>query len=122
MLLFYIDESGVAGLTEKPIQVSPFYTLVALAIPSDMWKSMDIQLTTLKAGLKTLIKSEFEIKSSDIRQGRDVFSELRESERVKLFHELADLIISLNSPIFAVRVDKLNLSKELQIEREMYTI
>ncbi len=110
MLLFYVDESGT-GLGDKR---SPYFVLAAVGFPIEEWHSLDRQVNDLKRRLVSWAKPEdFEIKGRDIRRGDRFFRGQDWRTRVNAIHEIAQLISDLPCRVFAVQLDKRDLSEDM---------
>lgn len=118
MVLFYIDESGT-GIGKGQ---TPFFILTSIAIPATEWQAIDFEIAKLKRSLiHWTAPEDFEIKGRDLRQGQNLFDKWHWPERVKAFHEIAELIARINCRIFIVRVEKRHLPEHLSHE-DMYRL
>ena len=75
MILAYFDESGDSGLVNSP---TTFFVLSGILIPQDSWLSSLNRLVALRRNLRDRfgINTRREIKASDIKRGRGVFTTL----------------------------------------------
>jgi hypothetical protein len=119
MKLFYVDESGT-GLKNKNI---PYFLLAALSIDMLHWHEMDKQISQLKRSIFPYMKPEdFEIKGSDIRQGKEVFKKLKWIDRVGILKNIAEVLNRMPCQVFAVSFNKLAMQNQISSEEEAYRI
>ncbi len=119
MLFYYIDESGT-GYKDKQ---SDFFLLSGVEVHSSKSLAVDRRIHEFKGRLFPWAKPEdFELKGRDIRHGEGLFQALNWSERVSIMNEFADLILALPCSLYAVRVNKMQLSNLLESEEQLYRL
>ncbi len=119
MILFYIDESGT-GLRDKQ---TPFFVLAGVAIHVRDWQEVDSRVASIKRRLVSWAKPEdFEIKGRDMRRGEKFFKGQNWRTRIKAINDVAQLIAELPCRIFAVQVDKRDLSDYIGSDSDLYRL
>lgn len=119
MIHFYIDESGT-GLRDKR---SSQFVLAAAGIHTADLQVVDQQINAFKRRLIPYAEPEdFELKGRDLRRGDRLFKSMEWGERAAAIGELASVISALPIAIYAVQVNKVQLTEYVAAEDQLYAL